>query len=140
MQRLAGQGITASSSSPSTTCGARSTRRRAPTGVALAELEESLTDWLTDHSVDRDWVIAPALAGAGVPTSWLDDAAASLSGPALQSGLEWVASAVTTTTLIAEAQDATRRISDLVSAVKSYSQLDRAPSRPSASSTASRAR
>ena len=37
-----------------------------------------------------------------------------------------MASAVTTTALIAEAQDATRRISDLVSAVKSYSQLDRA--------------
>ena len=37
-----------------------------------------------------------------------------------------MASAVTVTSLIAEAQDATRRISDLVSAVKSYSQLDRA--------------
>jgi signal transduction histidine kinase len=37
-----------------------------------------------------------------------------------------VASAVTMASLISEAQDATRRISDLVSAVKSYSQLDRA--------------
>jgi signal transduction histidine kinase len=40
--------------------------------------------------------------------------------------LEWVASAVTVTSLIAEVQAATRRISELVSAVKSYSQLDRA--------------
>ena len=71
-------------------------------------------------------MIAPALAGAGVSTSWLDRAAATLPGPALQPGLEWVASAVTTTALISEAQNATRRISDLVSAVKSYSQLDRA--------------
>ncbi len=37
-----------------------------------------------------------------------------------------MASAVTTTALINEAQDSTRRISDLVSAVKSYSQMDRA--------------
>jgi signal transduction histidine kinase len=81
---------------------------------------------LTDHDVEKDWVIAAALAGAGVAPSWLDQAASSLSGAALQAGLEWVASAVTTTTLIAEAQNATRRISDLVSAVKSYSQLDRA--------------
>ena len=58
--------------------------------------------------------------------SWLDRAASALSGSALQAGLEWVASAVTTTALISEAQNATRRISDLVSAVKSYSQLDRA--------------
>ncbi len=37
-----------------------------------------------------------------------------------------MAAAVTTTALINEAQDSTRRISDLVSAVKSYSQMDRA--------------
>jgi signal transduction histidine kinase len=99
---------------------------QAPTGVALSNLEEQLTDWLTDHDIDRDWEIAPALAGAGVTPSWLDRVAAALPGPALQAGLEWVASAVTTTALIAGAQNATRRISDLVSAVKSYSQLDRA--------------
>ena len=61
-----------------------------------------------------------------MPVSWLDRAASALSGAALQAGLEWVASAVTTTALINEAQDSTRRISDLVSAVKSYSQMDRA--------------
>ena len=126
LQRLAGHGITAEqfvaldhlrrSIDPST----------APTGVELAQREDELTDWLTEHDVDRDWVIAPALAAAGASSAWLDRAAAALSGAELQAGLEWVASAVTTSVLIAEAQDATRRISDLVSAVKSYSQLDRA--------------
>jgi signal transduction histidine kinase len=126
LQRLAGHGITAEqfvalddlrrSIDPST----------APTGVELAQREDGLTDWLTEHDVDRDWVIAPALAAAGASPAWLDRAAAALSGAELQAGLEWVASAVTTSVLIAEAQDATRRISDLVSAVKSYSQLDRA--------------
>jgi signal transduction histidine kinase len=98
----------------------------APTGVALSDLEESLTDWLEDHSIDRSWVIAPSLAAAGVSTSWLSRAASALPGDALQPGLEWVAAAITTTALINEAQDSTRRISDLVSAVKSYSQMDRA--------------
>ncbi len=98
----------------------------APTGVALADREEELSTWLVDHDLDRDWVIAPALAGAGADVAWCEQAAASLEGPALQAGLEWVASAVTMASLISEAQDATRRISDLVSAVKSYSQLDRA--------------
>ena len=82
---------------------------------------------MTDRGIDRDWVIAPALAGAGVDLAWCERAAASLEGPALQAGLEWVTSAVTMTSLIDEAQDATRRISELVAAVKSYSQLDRAP-------------
>jgi signal transduction histidine kinase len=99
----------------------------APTGVALAEREDDLTTWLADHDIDRDWVIAPALAGAGVDVAWCERAAGALQGPALQAGLEWVTSAVTMTSMIAEAQDATRRISELVSAVKSYSQLDRAP-------------
>ncbi|KRE95447.1 ATP-binding protein [Nocardioides sp. Soil774] len=126
LQRLAGEGISAEQF-----VGIDELRRSidpssVPTGVALSDLEDSLTDWLDLNSIDRSWVIAPALAAAGVTTGWLDQAAATLSGSALQAGLEWVASSVTTTALIAEAQNATRRISDLVSAVKSYSQLDRA--------------
>jgi signal transduction histidine kinase len=97
-----------------------------PTGTVLAEREDDLSTWLADHGVDRDWLIAPALAAAGADVAWCDRVATTLHDAALQPGLEWVASAVTTTALIAEAQDATRRISDLVAAVRSYSQLDRA--------------
>jgi signal transduction histidine kinase len=99
----------------------------APTGVALADREDELSTWMADNGIDRDWVIAPALAGAGVDIDWCERAAGSLEGAALQAGLEWVASAVTMTSLITEAQDATHRISELVAAVKTYSQLDRAP-------------
>lgn len=126
LQRLAGEGISAEQFVALDELRRSIDPTSAPTGVALADLEEQLTDWLDEHDVDRGWVIAPALAGAGVPPAWLDRAAASLPGDALQAGLEWVASSVTTTALISEAQNATRRISDLVSAVKSYSQLDRA--------------
>ena len=126
LQQLAGEGISASQFVALDELRRSIDVASAPTGVALADLEESLLDWLGDHAVDRDWVIAPALAAAGVSPAWLDRAASALPGTALQAGLEWVASSVTTAVLIAEAQDATRRISDLVSAVKSYSQLDRA--------------
>ena len=126
LQRLAGAGIDASQFTALDELRRSIDPSSAPTGVALSDLEESLTDWLDDHSIDRSWTIAPALAAAGVPVSWLDRAASALSGAGLQAGLEWVASAVTTTALINEAQDSTRRISDLVSAVKSYSQMDRA--------------
>ena len=97
----------------------------APQGVALAEREDDVTTWLEDRDVDRDWVIAPALAGAGADVGWCDRVGDVLDGAALQAGLDWVASALTTTSLISEAQDSTRRISDLVTAVKSYSQMDR---------------
>jgi len=126
LQQLAGEGISASQFVALDELRRSIDVASAPTGVALADLEESLLDWLGDHAVDRDWVIAPALAAAGVAPGWLDRVASALPGTALQAGLEWVASSVTTAGLIAEAQDATRRISDLVAAVKSYSQLDRA--------------
>ncbi|WP_148575407.1 sensor histidine kinase [Nocardioides caldifontis] len=98
----------------------------APAGVALASAEDELATWLSDHDVDRDWVIAPVLAAAGADVAWCERVASVVEGPALQAGFDWVSAAATTTTLIGEAQDSTRRISDLVSAVKSYSQLDRA--------------
>ena len=47
-------------------------------------------------------------------------------GPALQPGLEWVASTFSVTTLLSEAKESTRRISELVAAVRSYTQMDRA--------------
>jgi signal transduction histidine kinase len=126
LQQLAGKGISASQFVALDELRRSIDPSSAPTGVALADLEEQLTDWLDEHDLDRGWVIAPALAGAGVSPEWLDRAAGSLPDDALQAGLEWVASSVTTAALISEAQNATRRISDLVSAVKSYSQLDRA--------------
>jgi signal transduction histidine kinase len=52
-------------------------------------------------------------------------AAAALPGPALQPGLECVASMFSATALLAEVKESTRRVSELVGAIKSYSQMDR---------------
>jgi len=49
-----------------------------------------------------------------------------LPGPSLGPGLEWVASTLSITALLAEMKESTRRISVLIAAVKSYSQMDRA--------------
>jgi signal transduction histidine kinase len=126
LQRLAAESITASQFVALDELRRAADDAPALTGVALAEREDELSTWLVDHRLDRDWVIAPALAAAGVDVAWCDRVAAALDGAALQAGLEWVASSATTTALITEAQDATRRISELVAAVTSYSQLDRA--------------
>ena len=45
---------------------------------------------------------------------------------ALTPGLEWVSATIASKTLLGDLKDAVRRISDLVAAVRSYSQLDRA--------------
>ncbi|MDX6253131.1 MAG: hypothetical protein QOF10_6491 [Kribbellaceae bacterium] len=91
----------------------------------IADQEIDLSSWLSRRGVQRDWLIAPSLAAAGVDVAWCERAAAVLGEAALAPGLEWVASTYSVTTLLAEVKESTRRISDLVAAVRSYSQLDR---------------
>ena len=94
--------------------------------LALADREDALSAWLARHGVAGEWMIAPPLATAGADPAWCERAAAALPGPALQAGLEWVASTLSATALLSEIKESTRRISELVAAVKSYSQMDRA--------------
>ncbi|MEP7055979.1 MAG: ATP-binding protein [Actinomycetota bacterium] len=94
--------------------------------LELADLEEELSSWLGRHGVERDWVVAPPLAAAGVDLAWCERAASALPGSALAAGLEWVASTLSVGTLLSEVKESTGRISDVVAAVKSYSQMDRA--------------
>lgn len=96
--------------------------------LATADHEEVLSSWLSRHGVEREWMIAPPLAAAGVDLAWCERAAAVLPGAALDAGLEWVASTLSATTLLSEVRESTRRVSDLVAAVRSYSQMDRASS------------
>ena len=94
--------------------------------LALADHEEALASWLSSHGVVCEWMIAPPLAAAGVDVAWCERVALVLEGPALGPGLEWVASTLSAATLLSELKDSSRRISDLVAAIKSYSQMDRA--------------
>jgi signal transduction histidine kinase len=95
--------------------------------LARADREEALASWLALQGVGRPWALAPALAAAGVDLAWCERAAALLDGPALEPGLEWTASAFSVAALLGEMKASTRRISELVAAVRSYSQMDRAP-------------
>ncbi len=94
--------------------------------LGLADHEEVLSSWLSRHGIVREWMIAPPLAVAGVDVAWCERAASLLEGAALEPGLEWVASTLSAATLLSEIKESTRRISELVSAIKSYSQMDRA--------------
>jgi signal transduction histidine kinase len=93
--------------------------------LAVADHEDVLATWLRRHGVDRDWIMAPPLAAAGVDVAWCERVAGLLEGPALGPALEWVASTFSVGTLVTEIRESTSRVSQLVAAVKSYSQMDR---------------
>jgi signal transduction histidine kinase len=97
-----------------------------PDPLVRADREQALSSWLTRHGIEREWTIVPSLAAAGVDLAWLERAATVLEGSALQPGLEWVASTYSVATSLGEMKESTRRISELVGAVRSYSQMDRA--------------
>jgi signal transduction histidine kinase len=94
--------------------------------LELADREDALLGWMGTHGVENAWRIAPPLATAGIDVAWCERAAAVLEGDTLEPGLEWVAGTLSTWSLIAEVKDSSARISALVDAVKSYSQVDRA--------------
>ena len=94
--------------------------------LARADREQALVTWLNRNHVARAWIIAPQLAAAGVDLDWCDRVAAVLEGSTLEPGLEWVASTFSVATLLSEVKESTRRISELVAAVRSYTQMDRA--------------
>jgi hypothetical protein len=89
--------------------------------LALADATDALAAWLARHGVDRAWDVAAPLAAAGVDVAWCGRAAEVLGdGPVLEHGLEWVASTLSVRTLVGEVRESTRRVSDLVAAVRSY--------------------
>jgi signal transduction histidine kinase len=94
--------------------------------LARADREDDISSWLVEHGVSKEWTIAPSLALAGVDLEWCARAAAVLDASAFEPALEWVASSVAIEELLANVKESTRRISELVAAVKSYSQMDRA--------------
>jgi len=94
--------------------------------LALTDREEALADWLAEHGVTAAWDIAPALAAAGADVAWCERAGEVLGGGTLEPGLEWVASALSSAVLLSEVKEATERVSGLVTAMKTYAQLDRA--------------
>jgi signal transduction histidine kinase len=94
--------------------------------LAQSDREDALSSWLLEHGVEREWAIAVPLAAAGADVKWCERAAAALPGPALAPGLEWTAGTLSVAALLAEVKESTRRVSDLVAAVRAYSQMDRA--------------
>jgi signal transduction histidine kinase len=76
--------------------------------------------------VSDAWDLAATLASVGVEPQWCERVAEVLDERALAPGLEWLAATLASSALLGEIHEANTRISDLVGAMKSYSQVDRA--------------
>lgn len=104
---------------------ARSAPALAP--VAKGDREDELVAWLARHGVPDAWEAASALADLDVDDAWLEELTGRVPAPALPAVLRWALTGVTAAGLLEEIGHATRRIVELVAAVKVYSYMDQAP-------------
>jgi signal transduction histidine kinase len=92
--------------------------------LGVADAEEELIARLEELGVSEPWRLAEPLAAAGVDRAWLDRVS-TLAGSATDAAVAWVAATLTVRGLAGELQESTKRMSDLVGAVKSYAYMDR---------------
>ena len=97
-----------------------------PDPLETADLEEELGEWLDRAGVDRPWELAASLVSAGADVGWVERAAAASPVDGLGASLGWVARTIDVASLLTEVRESTRRVSELVAGIKSYSQMDRA--------------
>ena len=94
--------------------------------LAQSDREERITTWLERRHLPDAWKVAPVLADAGVEVPKLEALAAEVGDVVLFDALTRIVSIVTISKLISEIEISTRRISDLVRAIKEYSYMDQA--------------
>ncbi len=94
--------------------------------LAQSDREERITTWLEGRQVPDSWKLAPVLADVGVEVPKLENLAAEVGDKVLSDALIRIASLLTISRLIGEIENSTKRISDLVRAIKEYSYMDQA--------------
>ena len=94
--------------------------------LAQNDREERITTWLEGRHMQDAWKIAPALADTGVEIPKLESLAAQVGKEVICDALIRIASILTISRLIREIEISTKRISDLVRAIKEYSYMDQA--------------
>ena len=111
--------------------------------LAQSEKEDQIIDWLESHGINDGWKLASDLVNIGVDIDKLNDIANNifLGTPLntntdrkaikqdllLEDILRWLNATTRVDHLLYEIKSSTARISELISAVKSYSYMDQAP-------------
>ncbi|HKG25120.1 MAG TPA: ATP-binding protein [Thermomicrobiales bacterium] len=92
----------------------------------VSQQEEALESWLEAHEVERAWELASVLVRTAVNEESLERFAGVVPGAAVPAAVRWIAESVAVRDQANVIARSTHRISELVSAVKAYSFMDRA--------------
>ncbi len=106
--------------------------------IAQSEKEEQIIGWLESYGINDGWKLASELVNIGITIDTIKDIATNIMSPEgstdnsrvgqnLKDILSWLTTTIMVDRFLYEIKTSTTRISDLVSAVKSYSYVDQTP-------------
>jgi len=98
-----------------------------PNALELSDREERITQWLEARGAQEPWKVAPVLAEWCIDTGRLESLAAEVGDAVVGPALTRASRILVVFGLVREIDNSTRRISDLVRAIKEYSYMDQAP-------------
>ena len=95
--------------------------------LARSDRESDLEAWLEEQGVENAWEIAPALVNLGYDRGKLNDLLADFTLPEFKIVVQWLNCAYLIYSLLEEIGHGSRRVSEIVKALKAYSYMDQAP-------------
>lgn len=94
------------------------------TMMQRSSAEDDLADWMMDYDVDNDAEIAENMVEFGFTTADLDGFKEHLPDEAVSGVFNWINNNLVTEKMVTDIEDASRRIADLVGAVKNFTHMD----------------
>ena len=95
--------------------------------LEASDAEDEIGDWLEAHAVQPASADLPSdLVSAGLDTTWLEEVVDVVGEGCLAPAVNWLGYTLQSEALMAEVEEATRRISDLVGSVRDYTRMDTA--------------
>ena len=101
------------------------TPRPVLTMMQRSEKEDDITDWLYDHNIKDDSDMAENFVEFGFSVQVLEEFTDLVPTDDLKPILTWININFTTERMVADIQDASKRIADLVGSVKTFTHMDR---------------
>ncbi len=95
--------------------------------VLVNQREDLFRTWLDAHNVPESWKIAPILAETRIDLTHLESLVTIMQPEALPIAISSFASALKAERMTDAVMDSTRRIFELITAIKDYSYMDQAP-------------
>ena len=99
------------------------------TTLQLGEREDELLNWLEDQGFQDAWKLAPNFVECGVTVERIEELTTGFSQDAIHPIVRWMELQLVANNLVGDIKTASERISGLIGSVKSFSHMDRDPSK-----------